>query len=591
MALVIIGLVVYVNCLSSEFIFDDLWFINNQSLDLHSLNWLAPAKDIPIKGRPLVGLSFVVNFALCGPEPSGYHLFNMLVHIGCTLALFGVIRRAARRWGRPEMGDIAVTGFAFASALLWMIHPLQTECVNYVSQRTESLAAFFMLLSMYGAIRSYETLNRGRWILAVGAASWAAALCKEIAAVGPLLIVLLDFTFSKDVFRGVFRERWRVHVAALSSWVPIASLLYLVPRTETIGSNGGVTVLQYALNQSILLVQYLRLTCWPDALVIDYGRPIDVAWTAALPAVVAVLSLLALTFAVYRRFPLVGYLGLAAFLLLAPTSSILPINSEVGAERRMYLPLAAIAVLVVFGMHKTVRHCCNWIERCNVGTRSHRMGRIGASTAQAAIQSVLLVAVVLPLGIRTYERNAEYADPLKLWTQAVEAHPKNSRAWSWLALEFSRVDLATSERVTAEMVRRWHDDGAVLSDAAEAYLRLHHNNAAAAQCFRRIVELAPSDRETKLRLVWLLAGCTEDDVRNGGEAMRLATGMRSEYPDAPEVLDALSMAHAECGDFEAAIASVETAITQVEASGGSPDVLRKRVELYRQGQPFRWNET
>jgi hypothetical protein len=73
--------------------------------------------------------------------------------------------------------------------------------------------------------------------------------------------------------------------------------------------------------------------------------------------------------------------------------------------------------------------------------------------------------------------------------------------------------------------------------------------------------------------------------------MRLATGMRSEYPDAPEVLDALSMAHAECGDFEAAIASVETAITQVEASGGSPDVLRKRVELYRQGQPFRWNET
>jgi tetratricopeptide (TPR) repeat protein len=219
------------------------------------------------------------------------------------------------------------------------------------------------------------------------------------------------------------------------------------------------------------------------------------------------------------------------------------------------------------------------------------MGRIDASTAQAAIQSMLLVAVVLPLGIRTYERNAEYADPLKLWTQAVEAHPKNSRAWSWLALEFSRVDLATSERVTAEMARRWHDDEAVLSDAAEAYLRLHHNNAAAAQCFRRIVELAPSDRETKLRLVWLLAGCTEDDVRNGGEAMRLATGMRSEYPDAPEVLDALSMAHAECGDFEAAIASVETAITQVEASGGSPDVLRKRVELYRQGQPFRWNET
>jgi tetratricopeptide (TPR) repeat protein len=591
MALVIIGLVVYVNCLSSEFIFDDLWFINNQTLDFHSLNWLAPVKDIPIKGRPLVGLSFVANFALCGPEPSGYHLFNMLIHVGCALTLFGVIRQAVLRWDREETTETAATGLAFGSALLWMIHPLQTECVNYVSQRTESMAAFFMLLSMYCAIRSYETLNRGRWILAVGAASWAAALCKEVAAVGPLLIVFLDFTFSKDSFRSVLSNRWRVYVATFSSWIPVASLLYLVPRTETIGASGDITVLQYALNQSVLLVQYLRLVFWPDALVIDYGRPSDVAWTATLPAVIAVLSLLALTFAVYRRHPSVGYLGLAGVLLLAPTSSVLPINSEVGAERRMYLPLAAIAVLVVLGMCGVVRHCCTWIERRELGSRSIRAGCATRPSTQVAIQSVLLAALVVPLAFRTVARNAEYADSLKLWTQAVEAYPKNSRAWSWLALEFSRVDLKTSERVTAEMARRWHDDTAILSDAAEAYLRLHHNNGAAAQCFRRIVELAPSDRETKLRLVWLLAGCTEDDVRNGPEAIRLATGMRSEYPDAPEVLDALSMAHAECGDFEAAIASVETAIAQVEASGGSPAVLLKRVDLYRQGQPFRWNET
>jgi tetratricopeptide (TPR) repeat protein len=204
---------------------------------------------------------------------------------------------------------------------------------------------------------------------------------------------------------------------------------------------------------------------------------------------------------------------------------------------------------------------------------------------------LLLAVIVVPLGLRTVERNSEYADPLKLWTQAVDAYPTNSRAWSWLALEFSRVDPRTSERVTAEMASRWSDDWVVLLDAAEAYLRLHHNQAEAARCFRRIVELAPSHRDAKLRLVWLLAGCTKDEVRNGDEAIWIAIRLQAEYPDAPEVLDALSIAQAECGDFESAIGSVETAIAQVEASGGSTVILQQRVELYRQGQPFRWNGT
>ncbi|MBC8352926.1 MAG: glycosyltransferase family 39 protein [Planctomycetes bacterium] len=588
LALVVSGLIAYVNCLSSEFVFDDILFINNATLDPGSLNWLVPDTDLPIKGRPLVGLTFVANYAVGKAAPESYHLFNMAVHLGCALALFGVVRRAILRWVAESGSDIHPTGVAFASALLWMVHPLQTECVNYVSQRTESMAALFILLSLYCAIRSHETRRRSRWIAIAGMTSWAGALCKETAAIGPLLILLYDLTFSSTAMRDVVRNRWRLYLATFSSWIPLAGLLYFLPRTVTVGANADVTVLQYALNQSILIIEYLRLAFWPDSLVIDYGRPSGVAWLDALPSVIAVCSLLTLTLATYRRFPTVGYLGLSIFLLLAPTSSILPINSEVGAERRMYLPLAAIVILVVLGVRECIGRCGDWLERCSTLTHPTKTnGRL----MRAVANSILLLLAVGTLGYRTIERNRDYANPTRLWRQAVDAYPENSRAWSWLALEFSRVDPAAAQQVTAEMARRWQDDWSVQFEVAEAYLCLHRDTENASRCFRQVVALDPSHPRARLRLVWLLAGCAADEQRNGQEALAIASVLQAEYPDSPEILDALAIAQAECGEFDRAVATAEAAVANAEAAGGSTERIKQRAEQYRRGQPFRFNET
>ncbi|MEX0817963.1 MAG: hypothetical protein WD070_00170, partial [Pirellulaceae bacterium] len=523
-------------------------------------------------------------------EPSGYHLFNMLVHLSCAVALFATVRRAMLRWNSSGVDNAEATGIAFASALLWMLHPLQTECVNYVSQRTESMAALCILASLYCAIRSYETRHRSGWIVAAGAAGWAGAFCKEIAAVGPVLVVLMDLTFSQRSLREAVRQRWRLYAATFSSWIPLAGLLYLLPRTVTVGATGDATVIQYALNQSLLVMQYLRLVVWPDVLVIDYGRPRDVSWFEAFPAVVAVLSLLAMTLALYRRYPAVSYLGLAGFLLLAPTSSLLPINSEVGAERRMYLPLAAVAVMVVLGVREIVRRCCEWLNRRKTPIAIEPNVRYERRSGQAVICGVLLASSAVVLGVRTIERNNDYAAPLKLWTQAVEAYPDNPRAWTWLAFELSRVDRVKSERVTAVMASRWRDDWSVLFGVAEAYLCLHRNAAEAGRCYRRVIEIAPSHVRARLRLVWLLAGCGDGDLRNGDEALRIATALQAEYPYSAEILDALAIAQAECGEFAAAIATAESAIAHAEAAGNSTTMLRERIERYRTSRPFRFHE-
>ncbi|MCA9123227.1 MAG: hypothetical protein H6822_28210 [Planctomycetaceae bacterium] len=587
LTLLLIGLIVYVNCLTSAFVFDDLLFIDGQALDISSANWLAPQIDLPIKGRPLVGLSFVLNYSISGTNPAGYHAFNLTVHLMCAVMLFSVVRQAMLRWSQERQADSAL--IAVASALLWMIHPLQTECVNYVSQRSESMAALFILLSLYCAIRACETQYRGRWIVAAGASCWTAVCCKEIAAVGPMLIILLDATFSPSSIRILIRERWRLYATVCSCWIPLASLLYLLPRSATVGVSDDVSVTQYALNQSLLIIQYFRLVVWPDALVIDYGRPREVAWLEAAPAVIAISTVLLTIAIIYRRRPVIGYLALAVVLLLAPTSSFLPITSEVGAERRLYLPLAAMVVLIVLGLWTGAdRFACYCRRR---GSNALPIAWLSSPIATRGLTLGLVLPAALMLSLRSIDRNREYADPLKLWTQAVEARPDNPRAWTWLAFEFSRVDRATAKRVTGEMVSRWCGDWSVLFDAGEAYLCLHRDPTEAARCFRRVLQLEPDHAKARLRLVWLLAGCEQDELRNGKEALRIAQHLQEKYPHSVEVLDALAIAHAECGDFDTAIAVAEQALACSEQLDGIATKIRDRISGYRAHQPFRFDAT
>ena len=155
----------FANSLTVPFFYDDLpTIVENASIrswsDWRSL--VATPTDLPISRRPLVGLSLALNHSMAGLDVWLYHAWNLVVHLSAALVGMGVIRRTLLKshlsatYGRASE-------FAFAVALVWAIHPLNSEVVNYVTQRTESMMALFYLLTLYASIRALEQRQRWRW--------------------------------------------------------------------------------------------------------------------------------------------------------------------------------------------------------------------------------------------------------------------------------------------------------------------------------------------------------------------------------------------------------------------------------------------
>jgi len=413
--IVVAGALTFSNSLAGPFIWDDLTSIQqNQTL---RRVWplsaaLSPPRETPVGGRPLVNLSFAINYAIGGLDVSGYHVGNIAIHVACALILFGLVRRTLLGPRlRDRFGGSADT-VALVSALVWMVHPLQTEAVDYVTQRTESMMGLFWLLTLYCAMRARHSARATRWLAASVLACALGMACKESMATAPLIVLLYDGIFEFDSFRQAIQARWRLYAALAVTWLELAALISSLPRS-TVGTSSGVGVWTYLLNQCEMIVQYLRLTLWPKALVLDYGLPRTLAIRDVLPQAVVVVSLLLATAVALVRWRKVGFLCAAFFLTLAPTTSIIPIASEVGAERRMYLPLAALAVLIVLA---------GWSAWDRLGGHRPRLVAMVAAGFVAA------------LATRTIYRNAEYASPLALWRTVVERRP-NGRARSALASE------------------------------------------------------------------------------------------------------------------------------------------------------------
>jgi hypothetical protein len=389
--LVVAGLLVYANSLSSPFLFDDQNSIiaNTQIRRLWPLAVpLSPPRDTPVAGRPLVNLSFAVNYAVGGLDPWGYHVVNVIIHVAVALVLFGLGRRTLATGGLKASGYPASMNVAFVCALAWLLHPLNTEAVNYFSQRTESLMALFFLLTLYCSVREWTT--RAVVACALGMA------CKESMVVAPIVVLLYDRVFVFASWKQALRARGGFYGALAATWVVLAALMASTPRTS-VGFAAGTDWLVYLWNQFEMIVRYLWLAIWPRDLVLDYGLPRPLAPGDVLPHAALVTALGVATIVALARRPMAGFLGAWFFLTLGPTSSIVPIATEVGAERRMYLPLMAIVVLAVVTIYKL--------------TGGGRMARAGA------------VAACVALAAGTYARNREYESAMTMSRTIVDRWP------------------------------------------------------------------------------------------------------------------------------------------------------------------------
>jgi tetratricopeptide (TPR) repeat protein len=496
-SLVLAALAAYHNSFSGPFIWDDLFSITGNPTIRHWSSALSPPNDIGVGGRPVSNLTLALNYALGGTDVWGYHAFNLLIHTLAGLTLFGLVRRTLQRPVLNERFGALALPLALAVAVIWTVHPLQTEAVTYITQRYESLMGLFYLLTLYCFVRSVESAAPAKWqILSVGACLLG-MMSKEMIVTAPVMVLLYDRTFVAGSFLEAWRRRWRYYLGLASLWLLLVPLLTGVHQRGA-GFELGVTWWRYALNSCRSVVLYLKLAVWPHPLVLDYGTDIVHHASEVIPYMMVLAVLVAGTMVALWRRPVVGFAGAWVFVILAPASSVVPLAGQPMAEHRMYLPLAAVLGLGVVALYA-------------------RMGR----------RSLLVfAAAAVGLGWLTIQRNQDYHSELAIWSDTVAKRPSNERAHNNLGAAWSQMPgrLKDATAQYAEALRLKPDYAEAHNNLGLAWSQMPGRlNDAIAQ-YAEALRLKPDYVEVhyNLGVAWLkIPGRLNDAIAQFEEALRL----------------------------------------------------------------------
>lgn len=441
--IVVAGLLAYSSSWQGTFVFDDWGTVAGGPL------WDAGADGWRIalwSGRPVTDLSFWLGQKVLGRDAPAVHTFNVAIHLATGCLLFLLI---GETWQRPVMvhqfAPAMLTpavwsqrGWQFAGviAVLWTVHPLTTQAVTYLVQRYESLSVLFVIAALWAYGRASQGHRTLVWsFIAAGFATLAIG-AKQSGIVAPVLAVLYERTFCMGAGWDRVRQRGLFYLACLPAmfWA-----LQLVIPTNDANQTASLTVVaidagdgrgeelysvmndsfagfqyqavspwEYLRSQGNVILHYVRLAVVPYPLCFDYGWPVAEQPAEYLPGVLVVALWFLAVLVLWCRGSVWGFVGLAPFVALGPTSSILPIR-DLAVEHRTYLPL--MFWLITAGM-LLVRWAGTW--------------RNPQSRQRSAIVLVV-VTMLIAMGL-TWRRNWDYQSEARLWQTVIEVVPLNARA-------------------------------------------------------------------------------------------------------------------------------------------------------------------
>lgn len=562
------GAAVYAPSPRGAFVLDDLDAIVANTSIRRFATALSPPTNTSVHGRPVLNLSFAVCYAVGRLDPLPYRVGNVAIHIGAALLLFGVVWRTLQLLTFSSALRSSARGMAVAAAILWVVHPLGTAAVSYTVQRAELLAACFLLLVLYALLRSVASARAGRWKLLAVMACAAGMGTNETMASAPLLALLFDRVFLSGSFRVAWRRRRGLYLGLAATWLLLAwSVLATSSGRESVTMTAQLTPLHYAMTQCQWLVRYLGLVLWPHPLVFDYGLPdagVPILRSAAAwaPWGAALAALVGAAVVLWRRIPAAGFPLAVAAGVLAPSSSFIPVITEVAAEHRAYLPSAAVILLLVVGS----------------GAVLQRLGiELGAARVRPLLR-LAVAAVAVVLGVVAAARNLDYRSAEALWRDTVAKRPGNARAHVNLGLELSRRgDLASAaasfERAVAikpDYVEAWTDLGRVQAELGQP--------ARAIELYGRALAIQPEFQPALYNrgLAWMACGDAARAVADFERAMALD-------PRDPDPLVGRGLIKGQRGDLAGAIEDFSRAISVAPFAA---DAYRNRAVAYYQLQQY-----
>jgi tetratricopeptide (TPR) repeat protein len=362
---VLAGALLFGASFNDPFHFDDVLIthdsnVTNPARGLHFLN--------PLHLRQLTFFTFYLNHLIGGDDPAGYHVFNVGIHIANAVLFYCLLAGFVEPW------------IAVAASALFLVHPIQTEPVVYIYERSTLLACFFSLLGLLA-------LARGRRGLAI-VMFVCAFESKESAIAVPLIVAL----FGKW---DVKRKPAAGYIIAAVVLLAVASLALLARANEGsvgIGAAKEITPFRYLLTETRVVYTYLRLLVFPYPQSLEYEFVnAGSFFSAAGIAAIAVAGWL-----LRRRIE--GFCILAFLILLAPTSSIIP-SLDAAFEHRLYLPMLAFSLLVAYAI------------------------------SRVRFRTPIGLAILSVLAIMTLRREVAWSSDIALWEDTVQHAPGKARVW------------------------------------------------------------------------------------------------------------------------------------------------------------------
>lgn len=420
--LLLAGMAIYGGTLGHGFHFDDWNNIeNNPNIRMRELSLAGLQKagfnEYSLQ-RPVAYITFALNYFFHGLDVRGYHVVNILIHLLSAVLLYAFVRSTLgiaslrERYGEPG-------AIAFFTALIWLVHPVQTQSVTYIVQRMNSMGGMFFIMAMWFYVKARTADRRGIGALFVSASFIAGLLAfgsKENTVTLPFIILLYEWYFFQVPGARISGKRL---LQVLAAGVLLAAIAFLLTGNGPVDrfiagyDQRPFTLGQRLLTEPRVILHYISLLFYPHPARLNFEYDFPVSASLFTP-VTTLLSLGALA----------GFVSVAVFLArknrlssfcilwflgnLAIESSIIPL--EIIYEHRLYLPSMTGIFLIVLFLHQTIKN-------------------------KKAV-CICLATVAVLFSFWTYERNKVWQDELSLWSDCRQKSPGNPRVNLSLGLEY-----------------------------------------------------------------------------------------------------------------------------------------------------------
>ncbi|MFH1359947.1 MAG: tetratricopeptide repeat protein [Candidatus Omnitrophota bacterium] len=414
----LLSLCVYSNTFQSDFQFDDLSTIVGNP----AIRGMPNVRQLwaSFNTRFFTGFTFALNYAVGGLHVSGYHLINVLIHICSSVCVYIFVLLTFQT---PALRDSSLKEKSYLislfAALLFAVHPIQTQAVTYITQRAQSMAVLFYLLALNLYIK-FRLTSRPVFHLAAFLVVLLGMFTKELMLTFPFVLLAYEFYFFNLAF-----EAWK---KSLKLFVPFFLTLLIIPLCIMIDYH-PTSVLTFrkqfitsSLNLSTFLTKidvqrtFLRLLVWPVNQNLDYDYPLSTGFfsPSTFSAFCLLVALLICAVYLFRRQRIISFCILW-FFLTTPVEfmAMAYFARDIMFEHHLYLPMVGFSLLISFGLTKILRNTKYIV--------------------------LILGGLVLILSWAAYERNKVWADPITLWSDVTKKSPNKPRPYSNLGFAYARI--------------------------------------------------------------------------------------------------------------------------------------------------------